>query len=285
MNALASNAVLPAAARVAPPRAIGRSLLQADPAQTLWALFGFSVAMLLGFGAAALLDGRTLAGDDVWLKPAKFALSFVVLYATLALVVERLSAPVRDGRILRSTLAVMVVATWAEMAYIGGQAGRGVHSHFNVYTRWEALAYTLMGIGAVALVLGIGIIGIIAWRDRGARFGPALRLGIGLGFALSTVLTLVTAVTLGGQSSHFVGTPSAGAATIPFFGWSAEVGDLRPAHFLALHAMQALPLLGWWLDRRGHHGRGVMMGAAAAYALLTVAVFVQALMGLPLLRL
>lgn len=251
---------------------------------TLWALTGFSLALLLGFCAAAVLDARVLAGDDVWLKPAKFALSFVLLYLTLALVVERLSAPVREGRTLRWTLAVMVVATVGEMAYIGGQAGRGVPSHFNVYTPATALMYTLMGIGAVALVLAVGVIGVLAWRDRAARLGPALRLGVGLGFVLSAVLTLVIAGYLGGHGSHHVGTPSADAARLPLVGWSLEVGDLRPAHFLALHAMQALPLLGLWLDRRGRDGRALLWAAAVGYGALTIGVFVQALMGLPLLR-
>ena len=251
---------------------------------TLWALTGFSLALLAGFGAAAVLDARVLAGDDVWLKPAKFALSFVLLYLTLALVVERLSAPVREGRTLRWTLAVMVVATVGEMAYIGAQAGRGVHSHFNIHTPAAALMYTLMGIGAVALVLAVGVIGVLAWRDRAARLGSGLRLGVGLGFVLSAVLTLVIAGYLGGHGSHHVGTPSADAARLPLVGWSLEVGDLRPAHFLALHAMQALPLLGLWLDRRGRDGRTLLWAAAVGYAALTVGVFVQALMGLPLWR-
>jgi hypothetical protein len=176
------------------------------------------------------------------------------------------------------------VATAGEMAYIAAQAGRGVHSHFSVQTPFTALMYTLMGIGAVALVLGIGIVGLIAWRDRAARLGPALRLGVGLGFVSSALLTLVIAGYLGGQGSHFVGTPSPGAATVPLFGWSLEVGDLRPAHFLALHAMQALPLLGWWLDRSGRPAaRRWVWAAAAAYGGLTVAVFAQALLGLPLM--
>lgn len=251
---------------------------------TLWALAGFSLALLLGFAVAGSVDARTLDGSNVWLKPAKFALSFVVLYATLALVAERLSAPVREGRSLRVVLAVMTIATAGEMAYIAGQAGRGVHSHFSVQTPFTALMYTLMGIGAVALVLGIGIVGLLAWRDRAARLGPALRLGVGLGFVLSALLTLVIAGYLGGQGSHFVGTPSPGAATVPLLGWSLEVGDLRPGHFLALHAMQVLPLLGWWLDRSGRPAaRPAVWAAAAAYGGLTVAVFAQALLGLPLM--
>ena len=256
-----------------------------DAARTLWALTGFSLALLLGFLAAFALETRMLDGTNVWLKPAKFALSFAVLYATLALVVERLSVTVRTGWALRMTLAAMVLATWTEMAYIGGRAGAGLASHFAVATPMEALLYALMGVGAVTLVVGIGVIGWLAWRDSEARLGPNLRQGIRLGFLLSAVLTLATAGYLSSNGGHFVGVPSAGAAMMPLLGWSGEVGDLRPAHFLALHAMQVLPLLGWWLDRRGQPARRTVWRAAAVYAALTLAVFVQALMGLPLVRL
>jgi hypothetical protein len=260
-------------------------LAAVDAARTLWALTGFSLALLLGFVAASALETRTLDGANVWLKPAKFALSFAVLYATLALVVERLSVAVRTGWALRMTLAAMVLATWTEMAYIGGRAGSGLASHYAVGTPMEALLYALMGVGAVTLVVGIAVIGWLAGRDAAAELGPGLRLGVRWGFAMSAMLTLVTAGYLSSNSGHFVGVPSAGAAVFPLLGWSGEVGDLRPAHFLALHAMQVLPLLGWLLDRRGKPARKTVHTAAAVYAALTLAVFVQALMGLPLVRL
>lgn len=256
-----------------------------DGARTLWALTGFSLALLLGFAAASTLDPRTLDGANVWLKPAKFALSFGVLFATLALVVERLTLSVRQGWPLRITLAAMVVATWTEMAYIGGRAGSGLASHFAVGTPLEATLYGLMGLGAVTLVAGIGVIGWLAGRDTAADLGPGLRLGVRWGFLLSAVLTLVTAGYLSSNNGHFVGVPSVEAATLPLLGWSGEVGDLRPAHFLALHAMQVLPLLGWWLDRHARASLRVLWIAGTLYATLTAAVFVQALMGLPLVRL
>jgi hypothetical protein len=284
MNSLSLTRPLPTARPALAATAATMAPARTGTLSTLWALSGFSLALLLGFAAAGALDARALDGANVWLKPAKFALSFVVLYLTMALVAERLSAAVRDGRVMRGVLAVMTAATAFEMAYIAAQAGRGVQSHFSVHTPLTALMYALMGIGAMALVVGIGIVGVLAWRDRAARFGPALRLGVGLGFVLSAVLTLVVAGYLSSQGSHHVGTPSPGSATVPLLGWSLEVGDLRPAHFLALHAMQALPLLGLWLDRRGRGRTGLLWAAAVGFAALTIAVFVQALMGLPLLR-
>lgn len=253
--------------------------------RTLWAAAGFSLALLACFAAAALLDSRSLYGANAWLKPAKFALSFLVLHATLAIVVERLSTSVREGRAMRITVAALLGATVFELFYIGGRAGLGLASHFAISTRFEALGWTLMGIGAFTLVAGIGVIGVMVARDRDARLGPLLRAGIVTGFGISAVLTLITAGWLSSHGGPFVGVPSAAAASIPLLRWSTEVGDLRPAHFLALHAMQVLPLAGWWLDRRGHAKVRVVHGLAAGWVALTVAVFIQALLGLPLIRL
>ena len=252
---------------------------------TLRALLGFSLGLLLCLSAAAWLDTRELGGANLWLKPAKFALSFVVLYATLAWVVERLSPALQAHPVLRFALPVMVLATWGEMAYIAGRAGQGLHSHFAVATPVESMLYSLMGVGALSLVVGIAIVGWLAGKDTAARLGPALREGVLWGFGLSAVLTLLTAGYLAGNGGHFVGVPSHGAAVLPGVGWSAEVGDLRPAHFLALHAMQAVPVWGWWLDRRGVAGKAGVRVFAALYTLGTLAVFAQALMGLPLVRL
>lgn len=257
----------------------------ASATTTLRALIGFSLGLLLCFGAAGWLDTRQLDGANVWLKPAKFALSFLVLYGTLVWVVQRLSPAVQASWPMRIALSAMVLATWTEMAYIAGRAGMGVRSHFAVDSPLEALLYSLMGVGAVTLVMGVAVIGWLVGRDPAARLGPALRQGVLWGFGLSALLTLITAGYLSSNGGHFVGQPGAGAAVVPGLGWSAEVGDLRPAHFLALHAMQVLPMAGWWWDRKALAGPGRMRALALFYALATLAVFAQAVAGLPLIRL
>jgi hypothetical protein len=271
--------------REAHPGTGGSPMTPASMPRTLWAAAGFSLVLLACFAAAALLDSRSLYGANAWLKPAKFALSFFVLHATLAVVVDRLSLPVREGRAMRATVAAMLAATVFELFYIGGRAGLGRASHFAISTPQEALGWTLMGIGALTLVVGIGIIGALVARDRDARLGPLLRAGIVVGFGISALLTLITAGWLSSRGGPLVGVPSAAAGAIPLLRWSTEVGDLRPAHFLALHAMQVLPLVGWWLERRGHATVRAVHWLAAGWVALTGAVFIQALLGLPLIRL
>ena len=230
----------------------------------------------------SVADPRLLDGVPVWMKPAKFSLSFVVHFGTLALIVAALSPALRQSRLIAIAGAVMAVAFLAEMGYLFFQAAQAQHSHFNVDTTFHFVAYQVMGIGAVLLIAMPVLVAHVARRET--TLGPNTRQGIWWGALLSLGLTLVVAGYLSNGAGHYVGTPSPDAATLPLFGWSAEVGDLRPAHFLSLHALQVLPLVGLWADRNGRSGP-VIPVAAALYGIATTAVFVQALMGLPLIRL
>jgi hypothetical protein len=125
---------------------------------------------------------------------------------------------------------------------------------------------------------------VIAWHAKGdIAFGPATQLGIWWGAIISFVLTVIVGGYLGGNGSHFIGDQSNPELVLPLFGWSTEVGDLRPAHFLSLHALQFMPLVGLWADRTDK-GIMVLWIAGYIYLALTVALFIQALFGQPLIN-
>ncbi|MEO7646684.1 MAG: hypothetical protein ABIV11_00410 [Gemmatimonadaceae bacterium] len=66
--------------------------------------------------------------------------------------------------------------------------------------------------------------------------------------------------------------------------WSRGGGDLRVAHFVGMHALQILPLLGWSLARRGAPAaRRWVQFATFAFAALTGLLVVEALAGKPVL--
>lgn len=248
-----------------------------------WPLTAAALALLLLTLIWLPFEPRMVGDAPAAAKPAKFAASFVIHFATLALICGALSPAGRDARTVRLAGRVMAAAFIGEMAYITLQAARGVGSHFNFSSTFTVVAYSIMGVGAVLLIaMPVGV-AWIARRDAGARLGPATRQGIWYGAVVSFALTLLTAGALSTSGGHFVGTPSPGAATFPITGWSAEVGDLRPAHFLALHALQAFPLAGLWIDRTGR-APSLLAGFAALWVAVTLAVFAQALAGLPLIR-
>ena len=228
------------------------------------------------------IDDRTLAGEPVWLKPFKFALSFAILFATLGFAAGRLSETWRRSRLIVTSGAAAGAAFSFEMSYIAAQAARQEAPHFNESTPFHTAMHGLMGHGATALMATIAVVGVVVWSDREARLGQGLRLGLGLGFLLTTVLTSWVAGELAGNGGRYVGVPSDAHARLPLLGWSMEIGDLRPAHFLALHAMQVLPLAGHLADRNGSSVRSFWM-AAVLCAILTTLIFHQALRGIPLI--
>ena len=86
--------------------------------------------------------------------------------------------------------------------------------------------------------------------------------------------------------AHTVGAPDGGPG-LPGTGWSVERGDLRVPHFVGLHALQALPLLGFLLGRRRRADATrvrLVLAAAASYAGLFAMLLWQALRGQSLVQ-
>jgi hypothetical protein len=163
----------------------------------------------------------------------------------------------------------------ATAAYITFRATQGEASHFNVSTPLNALLYQLMALGSVVLVVAASVIAVTIWRANRTSIWTQ---STALGFVLATVLTLIVGFTLGGNSSHWIGGDLTDATGLPIFKWSTTGGDLRVSHFISLHAMQVVPLAA--LSGR----RSVVWAAAFTIAVVTALTYVQALNGIPLLR-
>lgn len=242
----------------------------------------FMVALTIVLIPPALVDARTLDGVGVWIKPLKFAISLAVHFLTLALLASFLAEATRRGLAMSRLVRWSVGFALFEVGYLAFQAARGRHSHFNFDTGFETGMYGLMGVGATLLIVVPFVMGLWMWRQ--GDNGSGLRLGAMLGLLLSPVLTLiVTGYMSGVVYSHSVGEAAGGDVGMPLLGWSRITGDLRPSHFVALHAMQILPVIGYAADRLAPcRARPLVMAAALLLVASTAALFVQALRGLPL---
>jgi hypothetical protein len=253
-----------------------------DAARWFDGLFFAALAMtMLTLGMYAI-DDRMLNGEPVWLKPFKFAVSFAILFVTLAWASKKLSGPWRKSLVLVSGAGASAAAFFFEMSYISAQAARQELSHFNETTPFHEMMYGLMGTGATVLMLTVSVVAVAILMDRDARIDQCLRLSIGLGFLLTVALTFWVAGELAGNGGRYIGAPSVDGSKVPIVGWSMEVGDLRPAHFFALHAMQVLPAIGYVASRFGWSQR-LLWIATVLYASFTILVFMTALRGIPLI--
>jgi hypothetical protein len=243
-----------------------------------WANLG--LAFLMFFGLA--VDGRVVLGINPWIKPLKFAVSIAIYVFTVALLLDgiRSTAAAAARWISRGVALSMSV----EIVCIAFQSARGVPSHFNHASTLDAAVFNVMGL-MIALNTFL-MVGLLALYARGSTHlsRPVLwgvRLGLVLFLAGSAIGGLMIA-----RNSHAVGAPDGGPG-LPFLNWSTDVGDLRPAHALGLHALQILPLVGWAASRVRTWGEGqktgTVIGFALAYLIVAGLLLHRALAGRPLL--
>jgi hypothetical protein len=272
-----------------------RRLWEADALLTGTGLFLLSLLVPISLGL--LMDSREITGAPAWLKPGKFAISTAIYTLTLAWIFSYLREWPRTRRIVgRTTAAVLVL----EVAIIALQAARGTASHFNVGTPLDAVLFAVMGLAIFAQTFASVAVAVALWRQPFAdrAFGYALRFGMTLtivGASVGGLMTRPTAAQLeAAQASgritvagaHTLGAPDGGPG-LPLTGWSTEHGDLRVAHFVGLHALQALPILTLLVFRgmKDQMRLRLTLVAATLYALVFAALLLQALTGRPVLAL
>jgi hypothetical protein len=238
-------------------------------------LASLALCMLLAALPALLalsLDTRQVHGVNVWVKPLKFMLSLALFSATTAWFFDLLPAAQRAGRGARWVVWIIVVAGIFEVGYISLQAALGEASHYNLSDTLHKLMFQLMGVGAVSLMVTQLMLARLILRHGRADLPPLWRQAVVLGLVMSFVLVMASAGPLANAR------PPAGAG-LPFLGWHLGGGDLRPAHFIASHAQQLLPLAGWWMLRAGLRTKGPLLLFALLYTGLWLAALMRGLDG------
>ncbi len=226
------------------------------------ALMGAAMVLtLVGTLIGLRVDPRVITGAPAWLKPAKFAISILLYSVTL---VWMLGFVQRRRGIARGAAWVITGALAVEMVLIIMQVFRNTTSHFNTGTPFDAMVFSIMGVAIMLLWVGNLVVGIVLLREHIGQVGLAwgIRWGILLavvGMGIAFLMTFPTAAQIAelqaGQGlphsgAHAVGTIEGGAG-LPLVGWSTVGGDLRVPHFFGLHALHVLPLVGWFVGRRG----------------------------------
>lgn len=243
-------------------------------------LYGFAVTMVALTAVIAVLavvDQRTLLGQPLWFKPLKFAISLALYAGALAWMLGQLRE-----RAMRRTGWLIVAMAALEMAWIVGQAARGVRSHFNDDDLAGSILFDLMGLAIAVLWLATLAIAVRFLREPGRDRAATLAIRLGL---VVSLVGMAVGIVMAVHGAHSVGAPDGGPG-LPLVGWSTTAGDLRPAHFLGLHALQLLPLLAAALAQRAVPEAGrvrIVVAVAAGFLGMVLLLTWQALRAQPLL--
>jgi len=236
------------------------------------ACFVAALLLLSGLIHVAILvaGGGSWQGPVSLRKAATFGLSFGLTLATIVWVISWLRLGDRSRAAL---LGIFTAACTMETVLVSLQAWRGVPSHFNVETPFDAMIARTLAAGGAVLVAVIASLTFAAFR-RNDAIAPSLRLAIRVGFVMLLASLLVGASMIAtGMRLVFAGHPQAAYAT---------AGALKPTHAVTLHAILVLPgvarLLSFvdWTERR----RTIAVAIASAiYLIVATVVGVEDLAG------
>lgn len=246
----------------------------------LWYLGLLHLALLAPSAVWLLVDSRIVSGVNPWFKPIKFDISIAVYVWTMAWILQYLPHEFARRISWRITVSMLI-----ETLLIGMQAARGVRSHFNHETPFDESVYLGM---AAAIIYNFTLLLRTTWRYFHSEIDlprPYLR-GIQLGL-ISLLLGNVMGLYMSVQPSSSVGMVESGPG-LPFLNWSTVTGDLRVPHFIGLHGLQVLLILGILLSYRNSPLTESMRTrvvdlAGCLYMGLSVWLFIAALQGQPLL--
>ena len=238
-------------------------------------LYWFGLLNALGCVVCALLAQTTtqqVLGINAFIKPAKFFISIAIFAWTMGW----LTGLLRQQTAAKRYSWVVVITLAIELIIITGQAARGTLSHFNIRSLADAALFQIMGVAITVLTVWTGYIGYLFWVRPPRNLPPAYLWGIRLGIGFF-VLFAFEGFVMGARLAHTVGAPDGGPG-LPVMNWSTRYGDLRVAHFLGMHALQLLPLFGYYVARRPVQ----VILFAGLYVGATTLVLLAALAGKPL---
>jgi hypothetical protein len=188
-------------------------------------------------GAILLSSGGSWDGPVSLRKAATFGLSFGLTLINVTLIASFLKLADRTRTML---VGGFTAACVLETFLVSMQAWRGVPSHFNMQTRFDAVVAQALAFGGAALVLVIVALTVSAFRNPPA-LSPVYRTAFRWGLA-----ALVGAQLTGGlMIATGVRQVIRGAPEVAF----ATGGWLKPVHGVLMHGVLVLPLLAWLISK------------------------------------
>ena len=208
----------------------------------LLAWFGlFNFLLFLALIIVSQFDTRTLFSINVWVKPMKFFISIGLFSWTMAWLLDYIKS---SGKVFRISL-VIVISMLIEIIIINYQAYRGVPSHFNIQSVMDGVLFQIMGIAI--LVNTIMVFWSFVLFAKHSRLPKGYYWSIRMGMLIFIIASLEGFLMVG-NLGHTIGADD-GQEGYFFLNWAKEYGDLRVAHFLGLHALQVIPLFGWFVAK------------------------------------
>ena len=213
-----------------------------------------------------------ILGVNMWLKPFKFYSSVGIMVLTMGWLLYYLN----NAKKIRTYSWLIVITMFFENGLIIAQAIRKTTSHFNATSALNGIVFSLMGMLIAIFTITVIFVCISFFKQKQFSIPDAYVWGIRLGLLFFIIFSLEGGLMVG-LLKHTVGGLDGGPG-LPLVNWSTEYGDLRIAHFIGIHSLQVLPLVGNYFSKTKRQ----TIIFSVVYFLLASILFLQAMKGIPL---
>jgi hypothetical protein len=247
----------------------------------VWAIY-LELLLMLVLLVLLPFDTVQVGGRYRLIKPLNFTMSMAMYLATVVILLDYLRASMWWKKVIGWGVSICILTG---ITCITMQAARGTTSHFNISTPFDSTVSSLMDIVDPLNSVFVLVLLIFAVQSK-YDVSRSSQLGIVFGILLFLAGSVIGGVMVAhGQS--VVGVAPEGPG-LPVVNWSTKGGDFRVAHFLGIHAFQILPIAGWLINQMEGLPRRAKLTAvvavSAGYVSLMGIVFLQAMNGVPLVR-
>jgi hypothetical protein len=270
------------------PSSVRSFFSELDATDPVLSRLGWALLLVIPvFAALAMfVPASGAVAVNPWIKPIKFSMSFSTFASTVSLLLVALHIPKWQLTLARRTIAASVAL---EILSLAAQAWRSAYhlsgqSLLDTSLAQMTNSMVMVNTAIVCWMLALFFANRVRtdWIDR--PMVAAIRYSIVIFLAGNAIGGYMLA-----RGSHTVGVADGGPG-LPFVNWSVIGGDLRIAHFIAIHAIQIVPLFAYILSQMSpvlpvKHRRIAAGALALAVSIAVGTTFVQAALGHPLLSL
>ena len=226
----------------------------------------------------SLLDSYEILGINRWIKPMKFFMSVGTYLWTLAAYLYFVPGRTRAKKVIAWGASLLMLG---ENVLIVMQALRRTTSHFNHATSFDDAVFSVMGL-LIVVNTGLIIYLLVIYLRSDIQLSRSILWGMRLGMILF-LCAAVEGAYMSTLTGHSVGVADGGPG-LPFVNWSRTGGDLRAAHFIGMHALQAVPVFAYAVEKI-NASRALLLTLVfgAVYFTVFILLFIQALAGRPLI--
>lgn len=231
-------------------------------------IFAFFIGLFF-----SIADNRMIDGFSVWNTPLKYMLSSAITLWTFGWILEYL----RSKSTIRIFSRLMAFSVCAEIILLLFRSLRKQESYFpSEYNKDHSLYYLMLLMAAIYAVTFI-FITIAFFRQKKMPISQHYAWGIRMSMICFLFLILSGAIMLLKMSHNFGGTDT--ESGIILLNFSTHIGDMRVPHFMAIHSLQIIPVLSYYLFNK----KNQVMAFSAFYIILMLTLIIMAMLGMPLI--